>query len=240
MHARLIAVLLLPFLLASCVLTPGKFTAMLSINADRSFAFSYTGEVIAIEAEDSVKGLSDLKAEGSEPGDAKPTDETTKAAKKAAAKARADQRNRMIAAALMREAGYRKVVYLGEGKFVIDYAVRGTLNHAFQWPYNLDGEVVFPFLAVELRQGGMVRVKAPAFANEGSKSLPGLPGGATLPDPASALDGVFTLDTDAEIVSQNEENGVQMVAGRKRMVWKATPSLKQAPTAVLKLAAPAP
>ena len=237
MRARLIAVLLLPFLLASCVLTPGKFTAMLTINADRSFAFSYTGEVIAIEAEDSVKGLSDLKAEDSAPGDAKPADD---AAKKAAAKARTDKRNRMIAAALTREAGYRKVVYLGEGKFIIDYAVRGTLNHGFQWPYNLDGEVVFPFLAVELRQGGMVRVKAPAFANEGSKSRPGLPGGATLPDPASALDGTFTLDTDAEIVSQNEENGVQMVAGRKRMVWKATPSLKQAPTAVLNLAAPAP
>ncbi len=242
MRARLIAVLLLPFLLASCVLTPGKFTSMLTINADRSFAFSYVGEVIAVDAGDGLKGLEDLKS-STEDGDKKSADtEAKQAAKKAAAKAEAEKRNRAIAAALTKEAGYRKVVYLGEGKFMIDYAVKGVLTYGFHWPYNLDGEVIFPFVSIELRQGGVVRVKAPAFGNEGSKSLPGLSqaGGVGAPDMASRLDGVFTLDTDAEIVSQNEEGGVQVAGARKRIVWKATPSLKQAPTAVLKLAALAP
>lgn len=234
MYARLTAVLLLPFLLASCVLAPGKFTSMLTINADRSFTFSYTGEVVAIDPGESLKGLDDLKFSGD--GSGKPADPAKQAANKAAAKAEAEKRNRNIAAALTREAGYRKVVYLGEGKFMVDYAVKGVLTYGFNWPYNLDGEVIFPFVSVELRQGGTVRVKAPAFANDSSKSVPGLPGGASLPDPATALDGVFTLDTDAEIVSQNEESGVQTAAGRKRIVWKATPALKQAPTAVLKLA----
>lgn len=238
MHARLIAVLLLPFLLASCVLAPGKFTSTLTINADRSFAFSYSGEVIAIDAGDSLKGLEDLKF-STEDSDKKSVDaEAKQAAKKAAAKAEAEKRNRAIAAALGKEAGYRKVVYLGDGKFMIDYAIKGVLTHGFNWPYNLDAEVIFPFVSIELRQGGVVRVKAPAFANEGSKSVPGLSqaGGMGAPDMASGLDGVFTLDTDAEIVSQNEESGAQTVGGRKRIVWKATPALKQAPTAVLKLA----
>lgn len=238
MYARLTAVLLLPFLLASCVLAPGKFTSMLTINTDRSFTFSYTGEVVAIDPGESLKGLDDLKF--SADGSGKPADPAKQAANKAAAKAEAEKRNRNIAAALTREAGYRKVVYLGEGKFMVDYAVEGVLTYGFNWPYNLDGEVIFPFVSVELRQGGTVRVKAPAFANDSSKSVPGLPGGASLPDPATALDGVFTLDTDAEIVSQNEEGGVQTAAGRKRIVWKATPALKQAPTAVLKLAPLAP
>ena len=242
MHARLIAVLLLPFLLASCVLTPGKFTSTLMINADRSFAFSYVGEVIAIDAGDSLKGLEDLKF-STEDSDKKSADaEAKQAAKKAAAKAEAEKRNRAIAAALTKEAGYRKVVYLGEGKFMIDYAVKGVLTYGFNWPYNLDGEVIFPFVSIELRQGGVVRVKAPAFGNEGSKSVPGLSqaGGMGAPDMASRLDGIFTLDTDAEIVSQNEESGVQLAGGRKRIVWKATPALKQAPTAVLRLGAMAP
>ncbi len=239
MVGRVVAVLMLPLMLVGCVLTPGKFVSTLTINADRSFAFTYVGEVVAIEADDSVRELTDLKPADGTPdqSDAKPVDN---AAKKAAAKARAEKRNRMVAAALAKEAGYRKVVYLGEGKFSIDYAVRGTLNHGFNWPYNLDGEVIFPFVSIELRQGGLVRVKAPAFANEGSRSVPGLPGGAALSDPAGRLDGVFTLDTDAEIVSQNEEGGAQTVSGRKRIEWKATPALKQAPTAVLKLAALAP
>lgn len=233
MRARLIAVLLLPFLLASCVLTPGKFTSMLTINADRSFAFSYVGEVIAVDGGDGFKDMSETTSTDGT-ADAKPQDD---AAKKAAAKAKAEKRNRDIAAALPKEAGYRKVVYLGEGKFMIDYAIKGVLTYGFNWPYNLDGEVIFPFVSIELRQGGVVRVKAPAFGNEGSKSLPGLSqaGGMGAPDMASRLDGVFTLDTDAEIVSQNEESGVQVVAARKRIVWKATPALKQAPTAVLKL-----
>lgn len=235
MMSRAIAVLVLPLMLVGCVLTPGKFVSTLTINADRSFAFTYVGEVVAIEPDDSVRELSDLKP-ADEP-DSKPVDD---AAKKAAAKARAEKRNRMVAAALTKEAGYRRVIYLGEGKFSIDYAVRGTLNHGFNWPYNLDGEVIFPFVSVELRQGGLVRVKAPAFANEGSRAIPGLLGGAALSDPAGRLDGVFTLDTDAEIVSQNEESGVQPAANRKRIVWKATPALKQAPTAVLKLAGAAP
>ena len=237
MYARLTAVLLLPFLLASCVLAPGKFTSMLTINADRSFTFSYTGEVVAIDPGESLKGLEDLKPSTDGGGKEKRADV---AAAKARAKAETEKRNRDIAAALTREAGYRKVVYLGEGKFMVDYAVKGVLTYGFNWPYNLDGEVIFPFVSVELRQGGTVRVKAPAFANDSSKSVPGLPGGASLPDPATALDGVFTLDTDAEIVSQNEESGVQTAAGRKRIVWKATPALKQAPTAVLKLAPLAP
>jgi len=239
MHARLIAVLLLPLLLASCVLAPGKFTSTLTINADRSFAFTYAGEVIAIDAGDSLKGLEDLKF-STEDNDKKSADaEAKQAAKKAAARAEAEKRNRAIAAALGKEAGYRKVVYLGDGKFMIDYAIKGVLTHGFNWPYNLDAEVIFPFVSIELRQGGVVRMKAPAFANEGSKSLPGLSqaGGMGAPDMASGLDGVFTLDTDAEIVSQNEESGAQAVGTRKRIVWKATPALKQAPTAVLKLAA---
>lgn len=130
----------------------------------------------------------------------------------------------------------------GAGKFSIDYAVKGTLTHGFHWPFNLDAELIFPFLSIELRQGGVVRMQAPAFGAGGSKALPGLAeAGAALPDTASQLDGIFTLDTDAEIISQNEESGVQRTAGgRQQIVWRATPALKQAPTAVLKLAAPAP
>jgi len=236
MRARLMAMLLLPFLLASCVLSPGKFTSTLTINADRSFTFSYVGEVIALDTQN-LADLANLK-----PGAATDPKPASDAAKKAAARAEAERRNRAIAAALSREAGYRKVSYLGAGKFSIDYAVKGTLTHSFHWPLNLDAELIFPFVSIELRQGGVVRMQAPAFGAGGSKGLPGLAeAGASLPDTSGQLDGVFTLDTDAEIVSQNEVGGVQRTAGgRQQIVWRATPALKQAPLAVLKLAAPAP
>lgn len=226
--ARLATLLLLPLALASCVLAPGKFTSTLTVNADRSFAFSYVGEVI--NAESDGDAMSDKGSSDDDPA------ETAK--RKAKKKAEADIKNRAIAAKLSKEAGYRKVAYLGDGVFMIDYAVSGRLDHAFVWPFNIDAEVILPFIAIELRQDGVVRVKAPAFGNEGTGASPGIsgmPGAESMQGP-SRLDGVFTLDTDAEIVSQNNEDGVKIAGARKTMVWQATPALKSAPTAVLRLA----
>ncbi len=232
--ARLATLLLLPLALASCVLAPGKFTSLLTVNADRSFSFSYAGEVINAEPEGGPMGMSGkgdgTQSEGDDPAET--------ARQKARKKAEADVKNRAIAASLSKEAGYRKVTYLGDGVFMVDYAVTGTLDHAFLWPFNIDAEVILPFVAIELRQDGVVRVKAPAFANEGSGATPGMSGmpGADALQGASKLDGVFTLNTDAAIISQNNEDGVKTVGARKTMVWRATPALKSAPTAVLRLA----
>jgi hypothetical protein len=249
--SRLMLVLLMPFALASCVLTPGKFVSTLRIDADRHFTFSYVGEVLALDiGDDMMKGLGDSASETpTDPtsGDGEATlqklafqdkdgDKAEDAKKAAAKKAAADAKNRTIAETLSKEAGYRKVAYLGDGKFSIDYAISGTLDHAFLWPYNVDAEVMFPFIALELRANGTVRMKAPAFANDSSKSTSsmGMPG---MDKTSSQLDGVFTLDTNAEIVSQNNEEGaVPTAGGRKTVTWKATPLTKDAPSAVLRLA----
>lgn len=219
--------LLLPFALASCVLAPGKFVSTLRIDADRHFAFSYVGEVYAIDMSDSMKGLGDSPGEHATPAAFQAGDTPDPAKKKAAN----DARNREIAAALSKEAGYRKVTYVGDGKFEIDYAASGTLDHAFLFPYNIDAEAIFPFVVVETRANGTVRVKAPGFAvDDNSKSVPGAG------QQPSKLDGTFTIDTDAEIVSQNNEEGAKPgAAGRRTIIWKATPLTRDAPTAVLRL-----
>ena len=244
--SRLALVLLLPCLLASCVLTPGKFVSSLKIDADRHFTFTYVGEVIALQEDDMTKGLGDLGTPSptdpaSSDEDGAPTlqqialQEKDKSAETPAAKkAAADAKNRAIAAALSKEAGYRKVAYLGNGKFSIDYSISGTLDHGFVFPYNLDAEAVFPFIAIEVRANNTVRMKAPGFTNDnGSKGM-SMPGMDKAPN---QLDGVFTLDTDAEIVSQNNEEGPATAAGRKTITWKVTSLTKDAPSAVLRMAA---
>ena len=207
-----------PLLLAGCLLTPGKFTSKLVLNADRSFTYSYAGEVYALDPSSSMSDTS---------GDAK--DKAAEAAKK---KAEAETKNRAIAEALSKEAGYRSVRYLGDGKFLIDYQVSGTLTHNFIYPLNLDAQAIVPFVAVELRANGTVRVKAPGFANESKNQMGGM-GGA--PDSSDKLDGVFVLETDAEIVSQNNEDGPQAAGARKTISWKVSPLTRDAPTAVLRL-----
>lgn len=242
--------LLLPFVLASCVLTPGKFVSTLRIDADRHFAFTYVGEVIAIDlgsefakgmkdAGETDKGADPAASDENEPGMQKIA--LQKRGKPGGAKAAlaskdsSDEKNRAIAAALSKEVGYRNVTYLGDGKFSIDYAISGTLDRAFLWPYNLDAEIVFPFVVLEVRANNTVRIKAPAFAkeNDATKNMAGL-GGSGPPKQASQLDGTFTLDTDAEIVSQNNEDGAVTTGARKTVTWKATPTSKDAPSAVLR------
>ncbi|WP_353203666.1 hypothetical protein, partial [Sphingomonas sp.] len=208
--AKAVLALLLPFVLASCVLTPGKFVSTLRIDADRHFTFTYVGEVISVDlGGEFAKGMKDapVPQQGTDPaaadGDAPVQQKIAlqnRAAPDRATKAASEAKNRAIAAALAKEAGYRKVVYLGDGKFSIDYAMSGTLDRGFVWPYNLDAEIVFPFVVLEVRANNTVRIKAPAFANQNdaAKGMAGLDGAGKTP---SQLDGSFTLDTNAEIVS---------------------------------------
>ena len=232
---RTALVLVAPLMLWGCVLTPGKFVSSLTINADRTFSFAYKGEVVAVDPSSSMKGMTDSSDAKPAEGDAAKADPPKP---DATAEAEADAKNREIAAALSKEAGYKSVVYRGKGKFDIDYAVSGSLTHAFLFPFNADAQAVLPFLMVEVRQGGTVRVRAPGFANSqssapGMSGLGGMGGGAG--DASKYLDGVFTLDTNAEIVSQNNEDGAKNVGARKQIVWRATPLTKDAPTAVLRL-----
>lgn len=219
-----------PLALTGCLLTPGKFTSDLAINADRTFSFSYVGEVIAVDPTSGMKTAEEPAADAS-------AEEKQAAAEKKAELARTEAENevkrRAVADALSKEAGYRSVRYVGNGKYLIDYAISGRLDHGFVFPFNTDAEVAIPFIAVELRKDNSVRLKAPAFGKSGDK-----PGGMDLPGSPSSnslAEGRFTLTTDAEIVMHNNEDGVKQAAGRKTLVWQVTPLSKDPPVTVLKL-----
>ena len=242
--------ILAPILLVGCAFSPGKFVSTLTILADRSFTFSYQGEVIAVDIAgemakgmgDAFKGLGDeddkkktttsllRDAAWQEDEDSPTADEEESAEDDAAEVAKKEAKFKAIAEALTKEAGYRSVTYKGDGVFVVDYQISGKLTHNFLWPYNLDAEVIFPFVVMELRGADMVRVKAPAFGDSDS------PGKGKSDDAKSKLDGTFTLITDGEIVSQNNEDGAKTDGTRRTVTWKATPLSKDAPMAVVKVA----
>ncbi|MEG3181226.1 hypothetical protein [Sphingomonas sp. LT1P40] len=245
--------LIAPLVLVGCAFSPGKFVSSLTILADRSFTFSYQGEVIAVDiAGEMAKGMGDAfksddkdkkeisttallraaswqdeDAAGNETEGGMTDDSATDAAEKQAEK---DAKFKAIAEALTKEAGYRKVEYRGEGVFLIDYQISGKLTHAFLWPFNVDAEVIFPFVVVEMRGRDQVRLKAPAFGDNDS------PAKGKGGDSKAKLDGMFTLVTDGEIVSQNNEDGAKTEGVRKTVTWKATPLSKDAPMAVVKVA----
>lgn len=247
---RLIAVLAAPLLLTGCLLAPGKFVSTFDVNQDRSFTFTYVGEVHALDMGmgDMMKGASDDSSTGDggdvpegEPMEMEATpalwqdDSATQADEwktdgEKSGEMMSEAEKEALAAALAKEKGYRKVEYRGNNVFFIDYAISGRLDHAFLFPYNVDGEVMFPFVIAEVRANGNVRIKAPAFAKANSRAdMSGM-------DKANdKIDGRFTLTTDAEIVSQNNEDGASEANGRRTIVWKVSPATQDAPTVVLKL-----
>lgn len=241
-------VLVAPLVLVGCAFSPGKFTSSLTLLADRSFTFSYQGEVIAVDlASEMAKGMGDAFKDKDE--DKKETsttallqaaawqsktpgnkEEPAEEEDSAADEAKKEAKFKAIGEALTKEAGYRSVTYKGKGVFLIDYQISGKLTHNFLWPYNLDAEVIFPFVVIEMRGKDQVRIKAPAFGDDDS------PAKGKGDDSKAKLDGTFTLITDGELVSQNNENGSTSANGRKTVTWKATPLSKDAPMAVVKVA----
>jgi hypothetical protein len=225
---RLFCLMLAPLALSSCLYLPGKFDSTLEVRADRSFTFTYTGEIVGIDLDKAMaSGLEDKGGADSLNDDADSNAQDVAAED-------SDAKFREVAEALRREAGFQKVDYQGGGKFWVEYRLSGTLTHSFVFPFNSDSAMIFPFVAIELRGRDAVRVKAPGFAKQDNSEMSQLSGTKA---PPVKMDGTFTLSTDAEIVSQNNEAGAQMVHGLKTIRWRATPLTKDAPMAVLKVKA---
>ncbi|MCH4152215.1 MAG: hypothetical protein LKF30_09760 [Sphingobium sp.] len=226
--ARVCAALAPLLLLSGCLLSPGKFTSSLDIRKDGAFTFVYVGEVVVSEQDEAITP----DAAGAN-GEDKPGATASPAKKQEAAMTKA----REIAEALAKEKGFRSVKVIGDHKLSVDYRISGRLDHSFLFPFNIDAKAIIPFLAVEVRADGKVRMQAPAFGNAGDASPMGDMGGMGGGDKAAKeRNGTFTLTTDAEIVSQNEESGATDTPRGKQVVWKITPQTRAVPMAVLKLA----
>jgi len=209
---RLALALAAPLMLASCLLSPGRFTSTLDIRKDRSFTFTYVGEVIVNDPKVTDKDGQPMEA-AAKPGP--PSPETL-------------AQRRAVAEALSKEAGYRSVEYKGGDKYVVDYAMSGKLDRGFAYPVNLDATAIIPWIVAEVRKDGTVRVKAPAFGDPGEMLGTGMPA-----QPAEGREGTFTLTTDAALVMQNNEAGLASGPGTK-IVWKVTPTSRAVPTAVIR------
>jgi hypothetical protein len=230
--------------LSSCILSPGKFVSTLHIGKDRSFTFTYVGEVILLDPsaamqqgmQDGLAGAAPSTEDGTGNEDdilANVVENPAPAAPAAPAAETAQQiaEGKAIAEALSKEVGYRSVEYLGRNKFRVDYAMTGRLDRSFVYPVNLDAKSIIPWIAVEVRTDRTARVKAIAFGDPDE----GMGSAAKPSDQEKERSGTFTFTTDAELVMQNNEDGMAPGPGTK-VVWRVTPTSKTVPTAVVRFA----
>ncbi len=229
--------------LSSCILSPGRFVSTLHIGKDRSFAFTYVGEVILLDPASAMQqGMQEGLAGAAPPGEGGAAGEedvtanvagAAPAAPAAPAAETAQQiaEAKAVAEALSKEVGYRSVEYLGRNKFRVDYAMTGRLDRSFVYPVNMDAKSIIPWLVVEVRKDRTARFQAIAFGDQDMDM-----GSSAKPDSGpKERDGTFTFTTDAELVMQNNEEGMAPGPGKK-VVWRVTPASKSVPTAVVRFA----
>jgi hypothetical protein len=236
---RLATIVAAPLLLASCLLTPGKFTSSLDIRKDRSFTFVYQGEVLLLDPSEGIgKGLDNALGEAGEAAKGEKADkpdgvkaEDRSVPVRVTTSETPEVQRKAILEALSKEEGYRSVEYLGGNKFKVDYQVSGRLDRNFVYPLNIDAMAIIPWIAIELRKDGTARMMAIAFGD--SNSMAGAAGSMKPSSGSPGREGIFTLTTDANLVMQNNEAGMAPGPGT-RVVWKITPTTKAVPTAVVR------
>ena len=147
-----------------------------------------------------------------------------------------------LAERMRKQAGWKSVQYAGDGKYVVDFAISGRLDHDFSFPSLERMPVITPFVAIYRRADGTVRIDAPAYSASASGGpvgamMQGMGADKATPQGMPELDGSFAILTDAEILANNTDVGPQAATvGMRRLAWKVNSRTTTAPTALIKLA----
>ena len=160
---------------------------------------------------------------------------------------------------LERQKGWNKVVHKGDGLFEVSYSVSGTLGHDLLFPSIEGFPPTNPFVQMFLRDGGQVRINAPAFVVQNSDnpmtammggmgSLAGMAaaeaaakeGGTDNPEAMQIpgvpqLDGTFTVRTapGMRILANNTDEGPQAGTAGETLTWRIDVRTAQYPTALI-------
>lgn len=255
----------LALLAAACIFAPGKFTSTLDLRKNRTFTFRYAGEIVMVPLKASKPKPYEPEACHDEDYNERPCTDEELAQQKTEWEASNERKKKsdaeasqmllggldpsdpkageQIAEKLRRQVGWNKVDYVGDGKFDVDFAMTGRLDHDFTFPTIEGFAMNNAFVQLSLRRDGSVRLDAPAFGPQGGAAgmgamMSGLAAndkGGDTSDSTVDADGTFTLTTDGEILANNTDEGPVSVPNGKAMAWKINPRTPAAPTALVRL-----
>lgn len=149
-----------------------------------------------------------------------------------------------MAERLRKQAGWKSVIYKGNGLYEVDFAIAGRIDHDFMFPTIERFPTANAFVLLNRRADGSVRVDAPAFgpSSGGGSSMGSLAAMAAMGKdkdgeqlPLPEMDGTFTITTDGTILANNTEDGPKAATTGQMLSWTITPRSGAAPTALVKL-----
>jgi len=152
-----------------------------------------------------------------------------------------DEGLKKFAVKLAKYDGWKKVEYVGDNLFEVEYAVSGKFDQMFAFPTIPGATMQFPFVQIIRRNSGELEILTPAMAGAGG--LAGAMGPSPMGDSsgkskAQPIDGTLTIVTDGEVLTNNTEDGLTISGSTKNMRWKVdgTSGPDGSPRAIIKLA----
>jgi len=150
-----------------------------------------------------------------------------------------DESNRAFASKLLKQAGWKSVIYKGRGLFDVAYRFEGSARQDYAFPMMPDSDMLIPFVTIRPRADGAVLVTAPAFTG-GSGPLSARARMMGLPDksgdgPKSIAQGRFAIVTDGEFLTNNSDDGPAPHASGRQVQWDVTPTSDKLPEALVRL-----
>jgi hypothetical protein len=139
--------------------------------------------------------------------------------------------------------GWKKVAYNSEARiFDVEYEIAGQIDRDFLFPVFEGVNIMAPFVQAARRIDGKVRVSAPAFVRSQEGEMTGMVFNVAMAemakDNANYLkqpNGTFMLTTDAEILTNNTEEGPVARGAMKTLTWKTGLFEKGVPEALIAL-----
>lgn len=155
-----------------------------------------------------------------------------------------------FASELERQAGWDRVEYVGNGTFDVSFVIRSTLSHDFAFPTFEEFPAGTAFVTATLRDGDRLQLRAPGFAAQGGNPLQAIMGGMAgafgelaagenkdspaMPE-LPQMYGSFFITTDAQILTNNTDEGPRAGPTGQILEWQIEPSNSVTPTALLVL-----
>lgn len=148
-----------------------------------------------------------------------------------------------MAERLRKQAGWKSVIYQGDGLYEVDFAIAGRLDHDFAFPTIERFPMANAFVTVSRRADGSVRIDAPGFGpSSGGAGMGGLAQLAAMGAKKEGkdlnlpeMDGTFTVLTNGTILANNTDEGPKAGTGAYALTWKVNPRSSAAPTALVML-----
>ena len=218
--------LIAPFLLAGCLLIPGKFESQLRLKNDGTYSFTYNGEMQMPEDDDqSMSSQSAMAGDKTDSEDAanKAQANNPLSAMFGRAVPGNDESMKEFAAQLAKYDGWNRVEYMGDNVFEVEYAISGRFDQMFAFPTVPGATMQFPFVQIIRRSGGELEVLTPAMAGPGglAGAMGSMPMGSASKQPKmQPIDGTFTIVTDGEVLGNNSEDGLALDGSTKTVRWK--------------------